>query len=151
MNIKEIGYHFAILSIVITTFKLDTLAKCGQVKVGNYTEMIPMRDGIELVEKLGVIGTLDGYIALARVKQAQGQLQEAEQVMETVHRIATRFDASELDDLLVDLQRAQLWIAQGKVEAAARWHSEWVEQKTKIADSMPYILRELDQILQARI
>jgi len=33
----------------------------------------------------------------------------------------TRFDASDLDDLMVDLQRARLWLAQGNVEAAERW------------------------------
>ena len=110
-----------------------------------------LNEGIELVRNLGVIGTLDGYIALARVKQAQGNPREAEQVMDTVHKIATRFDASDLDDLMVDLHRARLWLLQDQVEAAERWHSEWVARRRKNDESLPYVLQELDQILHARI
>jgi len=110
-----------------------------------------LNEGIELVRNLGVIGTLDGYIALARVKQAQGKPREAQQVMDTVHKIATRFDASDLDDLMVDLHRARLWLVQNQVDAAERWHSEWVARRNKNDESLPYVLQELDQILHARI
>jgi LuxR family maltose regulon positive regulatory protein len=119
----------------------------------NELEAAEMRlnEGIELVRNLGVIGTLDGYIALARVKQAQGNPQGAEQVVDTVHKIATRFDASDLDDLMVDLQRARLWLLQDRVEPAERWHSEWVARRNRNTESLPYVLQELDQILHARI
>jgi LuxR family maltose regulon positive regulatory protein len=110
-----------------------------------------LNEGIELVRNLGAIGTLDGYIALARVKQAQGDPQGAQQVMDTVHKIATRFDASDLDDLMVDLHRARLWLVQDQVEAAGRWHSEWVARRRRNNESLPYVLQELDQILHARI
>jgi LuxR family maltose regulon positive regulatory protein len=110
-----------------------------------------LRDGIELVKRLGVMGIVDGYNALARVKQSQGRLVEAEQILDTIQKIAIRFDASELDDLQVDLQRARLWIAQGKIEAAARWQSEWADRRVKTHEKLPYVLSELDQILQARI
>ena len=110
-----------------------------------------LTEGIELVRNLGVIGTLDGYIALARTKQAQGRSREAQEVMETVHKIATRFDASDLDDLMVDLYRARLWLLQDQVEAAERWHSEWMARREKSDETIPYVLHELDQILHARI
>jgi LuxR family maltose regulon positive regulatory protein len=110
-----------------------------------------LNEGIELVRNLGVIGALDGYITLARVKQAQGNPREAQQVMDTVHKIATRFDASDLDDLMVDLHRARLWLVQDRVEAAERWHSEWVARRRMNDESLPYVLQELDQILHARI
>jgi LuxR family maltose regulon positive regulatory protein len=110
-----------------------------------------LNEGIELVRNLGVIGTLDGYIALARVKQAQGRPREALVVMDTVHKIATRFDASDLDDLMVDLYRARLWLLQDQVEAAERWHSEWAARRNNSDESLPYVLHELDQILHARI
>ncbi len=110
-----------------------------------------LRDGIDLVKRLGVIGTLDGHNALARVKQSQGHLVEAEQILDAIQKIAIRFDASELDDLQVELQRARLWIAQGKIEAAARWHSEWTDRRAQTNKQMPYVLGELEQILRARI
>ena len=110
-----------------------------------------LNDGIELVRNLGVIGTLDGYIALARVKQAQGDPREAQKVMDTVHKIATRFDASELDDLMVDLHRARLWLVQNQVQAAERWHDDWVARRQRTNEHLPYVLQELDQILHTRI
>jgi LuxR family maltose regulon positive regulatory protein len=110
-----------------------------------------LNEGIELVRNLGAIGTLDGYIALAWVKQAQGHPRDAQQVMETAQKIASRFDASDLDDLVVDLHRARLWLVQGQMAAAERWHSEWVARRPKNAESLPYVLHELDQILHARI
>ena len=110
-----------------------------------------LNEGIELVRNLGVIGTLDGYIALARTKQAQGRPRDAQEVMDTVHKIATRFDASDLDDLMVDLYRARLWLLQDQVEAAERWHNEWTAQRDKNDEIVPYVLHELDQILRARI
>jgi LuxR family maltose regulon positive regulatory protein len=110
-----------------------------------------LNEGIDLVRNLGVIGTLDGYIALARVKQAQGDPRGAQQVMDTVHKIATRFDASDLDDLIVDLYRARLWLLQNQVEAAEHWHREWVARRQKDEQNLPYVLQELDQVLCARI
>jgi len=110
-----------------------------------------LNEGIDLVRNLGVIGTMDGYIALARVKQAQGDPQEAQKVMDTVHKIATRFDASDLDDLMVDLYRARLWLVQDQVEPAERWYSEWIARRQRTNERLPYILQELDQMLQARI
>ncbi|MFN2275852.1 MAG: LuxR C-terminal-related transcriptional regulator, partial [Anaerolineales bacterium] len=110
-----------------------------------------LNDGIELVRNLGVIGTLDGYIALARVKQAQGKPRDAQQVMDVVHKITIRFDASDLDDIMVGLYQARLWIVQGQVEAAERWRGEWVAQRQRNDENLPYVLQELDQILQARL
>ncbi len=110
-----------------------------------------LHNGIELVKRLGVIGTLDGYHALVRIKLSQGRLVEAEQILEKIQKIAIRFDASELDDLQVNLQRARLWLAQGKIEAAAHWQSEWADRRAQTNKRIPYVLSELDQILQARI
>jgi LuxR family maltose regulon positive regulatory protein len=110
-----------------------------------------LNEGIGLVRNVGAIGTMDGYLILARVKQAQGDARAAQQVMDTVHKIATRFDASDLDDLMADLHQASLWLVQGNVAAADRWHREWVARRRKNNEKMPYVLKELDQILYARI
>jgi LuxR family maltose regulon positive regulatory protein len=110
-----------------------------------------LNEGIGLVRNQGLIGTLDGYLTLARVKQAQGDEQTAQQVMDTVHKIATRFDASDLDDLMADLHQARLWLVQGKVEAAERWHREWATRRRRNNEKLPYVLKELNQILYARI
>jgi LuxR family maltose regulon positive regulatory protein len=110
-----------------------------------------LREGIELVQKFGVIGALDGYIALARLTLAEGRPLEAERLFDAAHKIATRFDASELDDLSVALQRERMWLIRGKTAQAARSHQEWVDRREKRKPHIPYILQELDRMIEARI
>jgi LuxR family maltose regulon positive regulatory protein len=81
-------------------------------------------EGIELISKWGEIGGLDGYIALARVKQAQGDGDGANKEIRKVQQLALKFDTIEVDDLLVAAFQARLWIAQGNLSAALRWAQE---------------------------
>jgi LuxR family maltose regulon positive regulatory protein len=155
----EAVYKQALDQTVDSSGKLMPVAGLAMIGMGNLLREWndldaaeeKLNQGIELVRNLGAIVALDGYIGLARVKQARGNPKEAQQVIDTVHKLATRFDASDLDDLMVDLQRARLWLAQGNVEAAERWREEWVERRTRNNEIIPYVLNELDQILLARI
>jgi LuxR family maltose regulon positive regulatory protein len=88
-----------------------------------------LEEGIELTQQWGVIGTLDGYIALARVRQAQGDPEGAYEAIRAAEQVALRFDATELDDRFVDLHQARLWIAHSdadpsRLEAAMHWAEE---------------------------
>ena len=69
-----------------------------------------LQEGIELSKQWGELGTLDGYIALARVRQAQGDAERADQTIADAERLARRFDATELDDRFVAAHRARLWV-----------------------------------------
>ncbi len=85
--------------------------------------------GIERIEQWGEIGALDGYISLAHVRQAQGDIKGAQEAIQDAWRIAINFDATEMDDVLVAAHRAHLWVTQGssdpsRLEAAARWLDE---------------------------
>lgn len=80
-----------------------------------------LTEGIELVQKWGEAGAFGGYVDLARVKQAQGDERGALEAIQTAQRLAERFDAMEVDNMQAALHRARLWIAQGHIEAAARW------------------------------
>jgi LuxR family maltose regulon positive regulatory protein len=79
-------------------------------------------EGTELGRQGGIRETLrDGYIGLARLKQAQGDvdgaldsLQEAEQLVGPYEPFVTQIAA----------QRARLWLARGDIEAAVRWARE---------------------------
>jgi len=83
-----------------------------------------LTEGIELARRWGEIGVLDGYISLARVKQAQGDVDGARDVIQKAQQVAAKTDATELDDFFVDALQARLWIAQGELEAAMRWVEE---------------------------
>jgi LuxR family maltose regulon positive regulatory protein len=80
-----------------------------------------LTEGIELAKHWGAFAALDGYIALARLRQAQNHPEAAKAALETARRIAVQFDLTELDDLLVAIHQVRLWIAQGELQAAVRW------------------------------
>lgn len=80
-----------------------------------------LRRGIQLSERWGAVGTLAGYLALARIKLAQGDSASAAQLITKCRQLAVQFDASEMDDLLVDAHQARLQLAQGDLEAAWLW------------------------------
>jgi LuxR family maltose regulon positive regulatory protein len=77
--------------------------------------------GIEQARLWGEIANLDGYLALARVMQAQGDWQGAREALETARQLAVQFDATDLDDLLVEIQLVRLWLARGDATAARGW------------------------------
>jgi LuxR family maltose regulon positive regulatory protein len=80
--------------------------------------------GIELTEHWHGVVAIDGYVPLARVRQAQGDVEGARAAIERAWQLATQSQSTDIDDLIVALHRAQVWIAQGDVEAAARWAGE---------------------------
>jgi LuxR family maltose regulon positive regulatory protein len=83
-----------------------------------------VRRGIDCVSQWGEVGALKGYTALARIKQARGDLASARRLLQTAEEIAINFDVTDMDDMVVGTNRARLWIAEGNLEAAARWAEE---------------------------
>ncbi len=81
-------------------------------------------EGIELTKRWGEVGAISGYGNLARVKQAQGDIESAHQAIQKAGQLAKDFDAMEVDDRLVDVCQVRLWIAQGNLEAATHWAEE---------------------------
>ncbi len=102
-------------------------------------------EGTELGRQGGIRETLrDGYIGLARLKQAQGDadgaldsLQEAEQLVGPYEPFITQIAA----------QRARLWLARGDIEAAARWARE---RGLSTEGELGY-QREGEQVMLARV
>jgi LuxR family maltose regulon positive regulatory protein len=113
--------------------------------------------GIEQIGRWGEIGAIDGYLSLARVKQAQGDPDGALDLLERARQLALQFDTTELDDLIVDTQQVQIWIAQGDLQAAR----QWVEERRLEKDLLPelaqgqlpfdYHLRKHEQLTRARV
>jgi len=80
--------------------------------------------GIALISQWGETGTVEGYVTLARVKQAQGDEDGARQAIQKAQQLALKTDTTEVDDLGVALQQARLWVVQGNLEAAMSWVEE---------------------------
>ncbi len=85
-----------------------------------------LRDGIDLSESWSLINTLDGNLSLAMLYDAREQegavrgphLQET---LDTLHHLARRFDASEFDDIVVDLLTMRVNLRKGDLAAVHKW------------------------------
>jgi len=80
-----------------------------------------LTEGIELAQKTSEAMIVGAYLALARVKQAQGDEVAAREAMLKSQRLAAKTESSAMDDLGVALSRAILAIDQGDLGAATAW------------------------------
>jgi LuxR family maltose regulon positive regulatory protein len=91
--------------------ELETAARC-------YTE------GIDLVQRWSKVAAMNGYVGLAHVRQAHGDTTGAEEAIRTAEQIALEFDAMQVDDVYVALNKNLLLLAQGNLEAVQQWLDE---------------------------
>ena len=110
-----------------------------------------LTQGIEMCRQWAKIWAMEGQVALSRVRQAQGDAKSAGELFRATTQLAARFDASEMDDLLVTAHQARFWLAQGDIEAANQWAVRWHEYLVTQADLTPFPLRELGQLTLARL
>jgi LuxR family maltose regulon positive regulatory protein len=106
-----------------------------------------LEEGIELGELGGNVEiVLDGYIALARTRQASGDRVGADDTLETARRLAEKHA---LDERLARVKawQARLWAAQGDSWAAIRW----LEECGLSADDDLSYPREFEHITLARM
>ena len=80
-----------------------------------------LKEGLELFKLFGELGSVISYVTLARIKEVQGDLEAAQEIVDQARQQAIQFEASTMDDELVDAYQAQLWIVQGKDQLVARW------------------------------
>jgi LuxR family maltose regulon positive regulatory protein len=93
-----------------------------QREYNDFEAAIPLlEEGIKLSHQWGEIHAFEGYIYLARIRQAQENWESAGKLIENAREIAVLFDASELDDRSVEIFQTRLWLAQGNVENAWQW------------------------------
>jgi LuxR family maltose regulon positive regulatory protein len=116
-------------------------------------------DGIELARQVMAFWNMSGYVFLAQIRQAEGDMVAAQAALDAAGELAVRFDVTELDDRVVELYQARLWLAQGNVAAAERWEasiqgdegtpSPWPAQRGQMAGW--YVVHELEQLVLARL
>jgi LuxR family maltose regulon positive regulatory protein len=107
--------------------------------------------GIQLTEGWRKIATLPGYLTLAPVRQARGDLEGARQALAMARQRAIEFDAADWDDRFVELVQARLDLAQGDVQAAARWAENRETRPGTENDFMGRHLRRYEHPVLARL
>ncbi len=78
-------------------------------------------EGIELNQQWRDVTAIDGYISLARVKQAQGDFDSAQRALDKAMALAIKYDAIDIDDRMVMMYQTRLWLAIGNLESVRKW------------------------------
>jgi LuxR family maltose regulon positive regulatory protein len=119
-----------------------------------------LMQAIELAGEMREIWSFGGYLYLARVRQAQGDMPGAHEAIQAAGRLAVEIDFTELDDIMVAAYQTRLWVAEGDLESAARWVAErGFERDARPggsgggidSGSGPYHLREIEYTTLARV
>jgi len=115
-------------------------------------------EGNELTEKWSQVAAFDGYLALTQIRQSQGDMDGAGQALNTLRKLARQFDMTDVDDLVVDIIEARLWIARGELLAAHRWARQrglediqLPKSKTKDDNLISMRLRKYEILVLARL
>jgi len=87
------------------------------------------------------------FVLLSRIKQAQGDLEQAEQAIHNAEELTRTYSLALRAESWVTAFRVQLWLAQGNLEAAKRWVDE---SSITMADEFSY-LREAEYFALARV
>jgi LuxR family maltose regulon positive regulatory protein len=78
-------------------------------------------EGIELSRHWRDVAAMEGYLALALVKQAQSSPEAAQDAIAKSRKLAQDYEVSEIDNRRIELWQAKLWLAQGKLNLVAGW------------------------------
>ncbi len=106
-----------------------------------------LREGIALIQNWGKIGAIEGHLILAKVLQARGDFPAARAAFQEAQQLAEQFDVTELDDRVVALYRARLWLVQGDLEAVA----QWIDERQLIHEIAPAGMDEDDIYINYRL
>jgi LuxR family maltose regulon positive regulatory protein len=106
-----------------------------------------LKEGIERIERAGSSTILlDGYISLARLRQAQGDEEGALRAVQEAQWLVSRHNLPARFDARLAAHQVRLWLAQGNLEAVKRWARD---RETGVGE-LRY-LREAEHLTLARV
>jgi len=88
----------------------------------------------ESVELLPIM--LEGYVCLARVHRARGDIDGALDALDTIERVARKLGRAEMVAPIVAAERAHVWLVQGNLHGAGRWAQECLLMHTDLASEV---------------
>jgi LuxR family maltose regulon positive regulatory protein len=80
-----------------------------------------LNEGIQLIENWSLISTLEARLFLATVHFARDEAAQMAESFILLHELAHRFDASEIDDRVVEMVEADFKGRQGDLDAVRAW------------------------------
>jgi LuxR family maltose regulon positive regulatory protein len=109
--------------------------------------------GCLAIQSIWYLGSLDGMVSLARLRQAMGDISGAREVMEEAARMALSTDSSQWDDALVSSVAVQLALQRDDRATAEQWWKKggFPDLNIPIAlENYPYHIYEYLLLTQAR-
>jgi LuxR family transcriptional regulator, maltose regulon positive regulatory protein len=83
-----------------------------------------IEEGIALTRKYSETRVINGYISLARARQATGQSDIASELSQKAMFLAEQYDIDNIKRIYVGQRQVRLWILQNKLELARQWIEE---------------------------
>jgi LuxR family maltose regulon positive regulatory protein len=80
-----------------------------------------VQEGLKLASAWSRFLALACYMVLSRVRQGQGDLDGAGELLDRCQQLAVEWDVSEMDDIIVGAYKTRISLTQGDLEDAARW------------------------------
>jgi len=81
-------------------------------------------EGIDLSRRWSLISTLEGHFSLSLLYSASGETRKLQDTLDVLEDLTVRFDASELDDVIVGVLRERVHAWRGDQDSLAQWVSE---------------------------
>jgi LuxR family maltose regulon positive regulatory protein len=118
-----------------------------------------LEEAVQLSQQYSETGELVIYLSLARVLQAQGDVEKALDLVQKAQAIAIQSTATAIDDRLVEVTLVRLWLQQGSPAGAAEWAARRGFEQDLSSEALlgrdshvlPYDLREAEWLLYARL
>jgi LuxR family maltose regulon positive regulatory protein len=83
-----------------------------------------IEEGLELAAAWSRFLVISCHMVLSRVREAQGDLRSASDLLDQCQQLAAEWDLSEMDDVMVGAYQARVWLAQGRFDTVADWAEE---------------------------
>ncbi|MBN1265666.1 MAG: hypothetical protein JXA25_09245 [Anaerolineales bacterium] len=104
-------------------------------------------EGIALSKRWSLIGTLDGHFTLGLLYMLKGDNSRLQETLDTLENLSRRFDATDVDDVVVDSLRARTNARFGRQQPLEQWVLE--RELNDVPAKKP--ARFYEKILAARI
>jgi len=111
------------------------------------TAEVQLSQGLSLTRHWSVLGAFDGYLNLVMLKDSQGERREADQIFSQVRELAYQFDASEVDDFIVEMFAARRNVHYGNFDAV----HEWAENRARMRSKSPVGITKAEDYLLSRL
>jgi LuxR family maltose regulon positive regulatory protein len=106
-----------------------------------------LTEGITLVEQWSVLGAFEGYLNLIQVYDTQGEVRRGDEMLSRLRELAYQFDASEIDDYVVEMYAARRNVALGDLKAV----EEWADNRAQIMRAPEGKEGKIRDILRTRL